>query len=95
MPRFLSIAGLVLMTTQYSFAQSGPDAAQCQQIRQAVDQYGYAAARQHAMANYGPQAVAAGERCLTGRDRMKGTSPGPGRRKHTYDFDLRRGEVPG
>jgi hypothetical protein len=83
MPRFLSIAGLVLMMTQYSFAQSGADAAQCEQIRQAVDQYGYAAARQHAMANYGPQAVAAGERCLTGRDRMKGTSPGPGRRKHT------------
>lgn len=82
MSRFVPIASLVLIMTQYSFAQTGPDPAQCEQIRQAVYQYGYAAAKQHAMANYGPQAVAAGERCLTGRDRMKGTSPGPGRRKH-------------
>ncbi len=72
MPKFLSVAGLVLLMTDYSLAQSGPDPAQCEQIRQAVAQYGYSAARRHAMANYGREAVQAGDKCLTKRDRVKG-----------------------
>ena len=64
-------AGMLLLVTDYSLAQSSPDAAQCEQIRQAVAQYGYAAARRHAIANYGKQAVEAGEKCLTSRDRAR------------------------
>jgi hypothetical protein len=64
----LAAAGIVPMANS-SLAQSGPDAAQCQQIRQAVAQYGYEAARRHALANYGPEAVKMGDRCLTGADR--------------------------
>ncbi len=62
-------AGIIVLVTDYSLAQSDPDAAQCQQIRQAVAQYGYEAARRHAEAHYGPEAVKMGDRCLTGADR--------------------------
>jgi hypothetical protein len=72
MPKFLSAAGLILLMTDYSLAQSGPDQAQCEQIRQAVVQYGYSAARRHAMANYGPEAVKAGDKCFAKRDKVKG-----------------------
>jgi hypothetical protein len=72
MSKFLPVAALVLLMTDYSLAQSGPDPAQCEQIRQAVAQYGYSAARRHAMANYGREAVRAGDKCLTKRDRVKG-----------------------
>jgi hypothetical protein len=70
---FATLAGLGLMT-DYSLAQFAPDPAQCEQIKQAVVQYGYDAARRHAMANYGPEAVKAGDRCLTKRGKMKGSS---------------------
>jgi hypothetical protein len=72
MPRFLSVTGVILLLTDYSLAQSAPDPTQCEQIRQAVAQYGYSAARRHAMANYGQEAVRAGEKCLTKRDKVKG-----------------------
>jgi len=72
MTRFLSLIAVVLLSTNYSLAQSAPDAAQCDQIRQAVVTYGYVAAKRHAMVNYGSEAVKAGERCLTKRDRIKG-----------------------
>ena len=62
-------AGIIVLVTDYSLAQSGPDSGQCQQIRQAVAQYGYEAARRHALANYGPEAVKMGDRCLTDADR--------------------------
>ena len=71
MRRFLSVTGVILLLTDYSLAQSVPDPAQCEQIRQAVAQYGYVAARRHAMGNYGREAVDAGEKCLTKRDRMR------------------------
>ena len=74
MRKLLAIAGLVLLVTDYSLAQSGPDPAQCEQVRQAVAQYGYKEARRHAMANYGPQAVEAGDKCLTKRDRFRNKS---------------------
>ncbi|HML11941.1 MAG TPA: hypothetical protein VK456_01460 [Xanthobacteraceae bacterium] len=65
MKRILVAAGVVLLTTSYSWAQSE---ANCDQIRQAVAQYGYAAAHAHAMTHYGADAVRNGEKCL-GRGR--------------------------
>jgi hypothetical protein len=38
----------------------------CDQIKQAVATYGYAAARKHALENYGKEAVAFGDSCLRG-----------------------------
>jgi hypothetical protein len=38
----------------------------CDQVRQAVATYGYAAARKHALENYGEAAVAFGDNCLRG-----------------------------
>ena len=35
----------------------------CEQVKQAVATYGYAAARQHALENYGQEAVAFGDKC--------------------------------
>ncbi len=61
MTRTLVAIGIALLSTSPSWAQSQ---ANCDQIRQAVAQYGYAAARAHAMANYGPEAVRNGDKCL-------------------------------
>ena|SRR5437660_9020023 len=61
MRRILVAAGLALLTTSSAWAQS---AANCDQIRQAVAQYGYAAARAHAMRTYGANAVRNGDKCL-------------------------------
>jgi hypothetical protein len=36
----------------------------CDQVKQAVATYGYAAARHHALENYGKEAVAFGDTCL-------------------------------
>jgi hypothetical protein len=67
MIRLILVAvGVALLLTNSALAQSG---ANCDQIRQAVAQYGYAAARAHAMANYGAQAVRNGDRCLAGMRR--------------------------
>jgi hypothetical protein len=38
----------------------------CDQVKQAVATYGYAAARKHALENYGKEAVAFGDECLRG-----------------------------
>jgi opacity protein-like surface antigen len=73
MPRFVLVAGVILLMADYSFAQSDPNPMQCQQIRQAVAQYGFAAARQHALATYGPEAVKTGDKCFAtqrGRGRV-------------------------
>jgi hypothetical protein len=59
----LLITGALLLASDHSFAQA-PGPAQCQQVRDAVSQYGYAAARHHALVTYGPDAVRAGDRCL-------------------------------
>jgi len=71
MARFLVAIGAVLQLTNFSLAQSTPNPAQCDQIRQAVATYGYVAAKRHALAHYGIEAVRAGDRCLTRRE--KGT----------------------
>ena len=67
MPRFLLLAGIVLLIGDYSFAQDSPDPTpmQCQLIRSAVAQYGFAAARRHALETYGPEAVKTGDKCFT------------------------------
>ena len=75
MPRLLLLTGVVLLIADYSFAQDyspDPTPMQCQLIRQAVAQYGFAAARQHALETYGPEAVKTGDKCFT-----KPTGPGP------------------
>ena len=66
MPRFLLLAGIVLLIADYSFAQDSPDPTrmQCLLIRQAVAQYGFAAARRHALETYGPEAVKTGDKCF-------------------------------
>jgi hypothetical protein len=42
----------------------------CDQVKQAVATYGYAAARKHALENYGKEAVAFGDNCLRGNGRQ-------------------------
>lgn len=70
MRKLLLLTTAVLLMPSYAFAQAnGPDAAQCQQIMSAVAQYGYAAARQHALETYGPEAVKFGDQCFSGRTR--------------------------
>jgi hypothetical protein len=70
MPRFLILAGVILLMADYSFAQDyspDPTPAQCQLIKQAVAQYGYAASRRYALENYGPEAAKTGDKCFTKR----------------------------
>jgi hypothetical protein len=71
----LLLTGVVLLLADYSFAQDSPDPTpmQCLLIRQAVAQYGFAAARQHALETYGPEAVKTGDKCFT-KQTGRGTS---------------------
>jgi hypothetical protein len=64
MPKFLVLSVLILLMPAHSFAQRAPDPMQCQQIRQAVAQYGFAAARRYALENYGREAVRTGDQCF-------------------------------
>jgi hypothetical protein len=64
MRKLLFFAGLILLLTDYSFAQD-PSPMQCQLIKQAVAQYGYAASRRHALETYGPEAVKTGDKCFS------------------------------
>ena len=75
MPRLLLLTGVVLLMADYSFAQDSPDPTptQCQLIRLAVAQYGFAAARRHALETYGPEAVKTGDKCFT-KQSGRGTS---------------------
>ena len=67
MPRLLLLTGVILPMANYTFAQDSrdPTPMQCQLIRSAVAQYGFAAARQHALETYGPEAVKTGDKCFT------------------------------
>jgi hypothetical protein len=65
MSRLLLLTGAVLLIPALAFAESSPDPAQCEQLRQAVAQYGYAAARRHALETWGPEAVKFGDKCFT------------------------------
>jgi hypothetical protein len=67
MPRLLLMTGVILLTADYAFAQNAPDPTQCQMIKLAVAQYGFAAARQHALETYGPEAVKTGDKCFVKR----------------------------
>ena len=72
MIRLLVAIGATFLLTNPLLAESDPSAADCQQIRQAVAQYGYAAARRYAQAHYGTDAVKYGDRCLARKHRVKG-----------------------
>jgi hypothetical protein len=51
--------------------QVGPSAADCEQVRQAVAQYGYAKAKRYAVTHYGKQAANYGDQCLTKKQKAK------------------------
>ncbi len=73
MPKFILLIGAVVLMPNYAFAQNisdRPSPEQCQQIRQAIAQYGYASARRYALANYGSEAVKFGEQCFTRQTRQ-------------------------
>ena len=79
MPRFLLLSGIVLLMADYSLAQDSADPTpmQCQLIKLAVAQYGFAVARRHALETYGPEAVKTGNKCFT-KQKERGTgSPTP------------------
>ena len=63
----LLLTGVVLLTADYAFAQGSPDPTpmECRLIKLAVAQYGFAAARRHALETYGPEAVKTGDKCFT------------------------------
>lgn len=66
MLRVLFLTAAVLLAAEPAVAQA-PSADQCQQIKEAVAKYGYAAARQHALTTYGPEAVKVGDQCFSRR----------------------------
>jgi len=61
-----------MLATYPAFAQS-----YCEQVRQGIAQYGYAAARRYALEHYSPQEVRAADRCVAG---MRGL----GHHRHRY-----------
>jgi hypothetical protein len=64
MVRILSTVAFGLLLTNFATAQS-----YCDQVRQAVATYGYAAAKQHAMAHYSAREVAVADKCVSGGHR--------------------------
>ena len=72
------IAAVVGMTLLLSGAALAQSQSQCDQVRAAVAQHGYKAARAHAAATYGTNHVRAGEACLKRKGatkRKKGKAP--------------------
>ncbi len=61
MIRILCAVAFALLMTNASMAQE-----YCDQVKQAVATYGYAAAKAHALAHYTRHEVAVADRCLTG-----------------------------
>jgi len=66
MTRILVAVVTALLLTNSSMAQS-----YCDQVRQAVATYGYAAAKRHAMATYSKREVEVADRCVRGSTRSK------------------------
>ena len=64
MTRIVIAVVVALLLTNSSFAQS-----YCDQVRQAVATYGYAAAKRHAMAAYSKREVEVADRCVRGGHR--------------------------
>jgi hypothetical protein len=71
----LAVAGLTLLSAQAASAQTE---GQCGQVRAAVAQYGYKAAKAHADATMSPEAVRAASTCLN----HKSVATRHHRRKH-------------
>jgi hypothetical protein len=63
MIRLLVTLGVAVLASHSAQAQS-----YCDQVRMAVATYGYEAARKHALANYGKEAVEVADKCLKGRN---------------------------
>jgi hypothetical protein len=63
MLKLLLLTGAILLVADNAVAQA-PSPGQCEQVREAVARYGYAAARRHALENYGPEAVRVGDQCF-------------------------------
>ena len=59
----VAVAGLALLSANAAWAQSD---GQCEQVRAAVAQYGYKAAKAYAQANMSPEAVRAADKCVAG-----------------------------
>lgn len=74
MLRLCVATAAILVMADHSFAQSSPEPTpeQCRLIKQAVAQYGYAAAKRHALETYGPEAVRVGDKCFTNQARASG-----------------------
>jgi hypothetical protein len=73
-PRLLLLTGVILLMADYTFAQdysSDPTPMQCLLIKQAVAEYGFTAARRHALETYGPEAVKTGDKCFTKQTRAR------------------------
>jgi hypothetical protein len=66
MIRILVACAIALLLTNSSMAQS-----YCDQVRQAVATYGYAAAKRHAMATYSKKEVEVADRCVRASTRSK------------------------
>jgi hypothetical protein len=66
MIRSLAAVVVALLLTNSAIAQS-----YCDQVRQAVATYGYAAAKQHALATYTKHEVEVADRCVRGGHRTK------------------------
>lgn len=62
----LLLTGATFLMTDHAFARTDPEptSMQCRLIGLAVAQYGYAAARRHALETYGPEAAATGDKCF-------------------------------
>jgi len=69
----VAASATLLYVTNQSFAQTAPDptSTQCQLIRLAAAQFGYAAARRHALETYGPEAVALGDKCFAEQEKAR------------------------
>jgi hypothetical protein len=61
MIRILFAVAFALLLTNASMAQS-----YCDQVKQAIATYGYAAAKAHAVAHYTAREVAVADKCVTG-----------------------------
>jgi hypothetical protein len=79
MIRFLAGGALVLLTAYPVCAQS-----YCDQVRQGIEQYGYAAARRYAVEHYSPREVSAADRCVA---RMRAHSYGHPYHRHYSAID--------
>jgi hypothetical protein len=66
MVRILFTVAFALLLTNFAMAQS-----YCDQVRQAVATYGYAAAKRHAMAHYSAREVAVADKCVSVEHRTK------------------------